>query len=791
MINLLQGDCLEQMKQLEDNSVDAIVSDPPYGISFLAKKWDYDVPSVEVWKEAMRVLKPGGHALIACGTRTQHRMVVNIEDAGFEIRDVVSWIYGCLSDDTEILIDGQWEPYHKAIDKGHALTYNIETDSFQWEQIQELVTYDYNDTAYRIHSDNTDQIVSRNHRCIVERSGGKAFAYAETLERQEGVPVLEDLPRLLESLPVHHKRASNQKQVVQGLPQEKHGAMEQRQETGKAGVRSLQSDVLPHRAEQEQAKDSLQSGVQREATGSRIGEAFTQGACGLDGQVARILCGENDRREQSGMEGRCDVLSETRQLQADQIRPVSDGVSADGEERRLCDGTSFDSSASDGKATATSGGRASQESRPTGQQDRKSRTVCNQQGPQTVRASRHATTDMAIVEPIHYKGIVWCVRVPSGAFVARRNGKVFVTGNSGFPKSTNVSKNIDKMDAGKLQLARRLSFCKWLRATGVAVGAVTRVLRDSGLISENGTIAGHYFATSEASQPAIMTREHLEACRHLFSEVPQWVEDECDKRSVESENFKSREVVGTQKNAMSGWDMDGNTKFADRDITAPATDEAKQWDGWGTALKPACEFFTLCRKPLSEKTIAANVLKWGTGGINIDGSRVGTEDTGRFPANLIHDGSPEVLGLFPETKSGSRKGTFNNGTFSTGEVSKELKSSQGSAARFFYCAKASKKDRGEGNNHPTVKPTALMAYLCRLITPTGGVVLDPYMGSGSTGKAAVREGFGFVGCELDLDYFKIATARVENEQHQPDEQTKQSQPDETPALGTVELSFNF
>jgi hypothetical protein len=94
MINLLHGDCLEQMKTLDDNSVDSIVSDPPYGISFMAKKWDYEVPSVEVWREAMRVLKPGGHALIACGTRTQHRMVVNIEDAGFEIRDVVSWIYG-------------------------------------------------------------------------------------------------------------------------------------------------------------------------------------------------------------------------------------------------------------------------------------------------------------------------------------------------------------------------------------------------------------------------------------------------------------------------------------------------------------------------------------------------------------------------------------------------------------------------------------------------------------------------------------------------------------------------
>ena len=89
---------------------------------------------------------------------------------------------------------------------------------------------------------------------------------------------------------------------------------------------------------------------------------------------------------------------------------------------------------------------------------------------------------------------------------------------------------------------------------------------------------------------------------------------------------------------------------------------------------------------------------------------------------------------------------------------------KGSAARFFYCPKASKKDRNEGNTHPTVKPTALMAYLCRLITPTGGVVLDPYMGSGSTGKAAVREGFSFVGCELDKDYFDIATARVANEE---------------------------
>ena len=376
MINLLHGDCLEQMKTLDDNSVDSIVSDPPYGISFMAKKWDYDVPSVEVWEEAMRVLKPGGHALIACGTRTQHRMVVNIEDAGFEIRDVVSWIYG-----------------------------------------------------------------------------------------------------------------------------------------------------------------------------------------------------------------------------------------------------------------------------------------------------------------------------------------------SGFPKSLNISKAIDK-----------------------AAGAEREVVGSRKLQGEALKMKGGNFLVHE------------------------------DREETDS-----------------------------IDITAPETEAAKQWDGWGTALKPACEFFTLCRKPLSEKTIAANVLKWGTGGINIDGCRVegekplrettegneglfgmgsrkavGTTTQGRFPANLIHDGSQEVLELLPETKSSAgKKQTPSKSTNGFGYYKGTDKvvghNDQGSVARFFYCPKASRKDRNEGNNHPTVKPTALMAYLCRLITPTGGVVLDPYMGSGSTGKAAVREGFSFVGCELDTDYYEIATERVNNE----------------------------
>jgi DNA modification methylase len=196
----------------------------------------------------------------------------------------------------------------------------------------------------------------------------------------------------------------------------------------------------------------------------------------------------------------------------------------------------------------------------------------------------------------------------------------------------------------------------------------------------------------------------------------------------------------------------------------PTTDAARQWDGWGTALKPAHEPICVARKPLVG-TVAANVLAHGTGALNIDWCRVGSEGgsrwvskgdagqfgggikdgavevvdgLGRWPANLIHDGSDEVTGLFPGDADAS-------------------------AARFFYCAKASKNDRGPNNTHPTVKPLALMQYLCRLVTPPGGHVLDQFAGSGSTLVAALREGFTVTGIELLDDHATIIEGRVENE----------------------------
>ena len=243
------------------------------------------------------------------------------------------------------------------------------------------------------------------------------------------------------------------------------------------------------------------------------------------------------------------------------------------------------------------------------------------------------------------------------------------------------------------------------------------------------------------------------------------------------------------------------------DVTELVSSSAKQWSGWGTALKPSWEPIILCRKPL-EGTVAENVQKWGVGGINIDGGRVSTtleettklnngqqsnrtlragevakgfgmkpeglKDTeqnplGRFPANIIHDGSEEVLEPFPDSKgqcgdlrAGIPKQAYNcYGDYGqTTEMRK--RNDSGSAARFFYCAKASKSERGADNKHPTVKPLALMRYLCKLITPQKGIVLDPFMGSGSTGVAAYQEGFNFTGFELEKDSFETADLRIKN-----------------------------
>jgi DNA modification methylase len=455
-VDIFCGDCLEVLRTLPDSSVDAVVTDPPYGLAFMGKRWDYDVPSVEVWAECLRVLKPGGHLLAFAGTRTQHRMAVRIEDAGFEIRDMIAWVYG-----------------------------------------------------------------------------------------------------------------------------------------------------------------------------------------------------------------------------------------------------------------------------------------------------------------------------------------------SGFPKSLDVSKAIDKCNG---QPDRLHKFTAWMRTTGLTARQLNEIT--------DTDMGGHYLTA--ASQPAIPTAALWELIRPHCRDVPAWADELVDR--IEAE----REIVGSSENGIAG----GTGKHAGQeaaygfgaeyDITAPATPAAKKWSGWGTALKPAMEPITVARKPLIG-TVAANVLEHGTGALNVDGcrvatdpevddprlggagtwssdkmaknvyeggyagDRVGSSPLGRWPANFIHDGSEDVVALFPDSKGqqGDVRGSEPSKTGDAncygefGRVPFSSRNDTGSAARFFYCAKASKKDRGDDNKHPTVKPTDLMRYLCRLVTPPNGTILDPFTGSGSTGKAAMLEGFQFIGIEREAEYVEIAKARIE------------------------------
>lgn len=326
-------------------------------------------------------------------------------------------------------------------------------------------------------------------------------------------------------------------------------------------------------------------------------------------------------------------------------------------------------------------------------------------------------------------------------------------------------------------------------------------------------------------------------------------------KAIDKAAGAEREKVGSLRKSIGDHHYDNGSKMGrfgskpgsyavgEIPVTAPATAAAKQWQGFGTALKPASEHWILVRKPLEEKTVAANVLKWGTGGINVDGCRIPAPngktpggcggnlgfrgvsearqtpatENGRFPANLVLSHSPyceddqcdiecAVLALDAQSgtlKSGDLNGNVTRQGFSVAEGSDKQRTlmqrpgSSGGASRFFYCAKISPGERNAGlegmperksgvmqddsykwthdgkgnpinletrakNHHPTVKPLKLMRYFCRMVTPPGGVILDPFAGSGSTGVAALQEGFRFIGIEREPEYAAIAKMRLIN-----------------------------
>lgn len=852
----LHGDCLDLLKSLPDESVDAVVTDPPYGLSnhdasdvaealrawldgkpytpkgggFMNKAWDAFVPGPEVWKECLRVLKPGGHLLVFSGSRTQDLMGMSVRLAGFDSRDairvegILAWEYGCLSEDTEILTREGWVHYHSPIEGTYALCYDAAHDTYEWQPIERKYVYSYDDTAYRIESDATDQVVSRNHRCLVQQDGGWNFRLSEEIASQSEVcvPVLEDLHGLLQELPLPHERATEGKEdLLDGVQETALGVSSGRENevvgstTGDASNRMFglrKGCVEAESLDQEIQATDVFSQVQRSDSGSRVGEAWSQGGCGGDRRRAVASHSQDDRAVEPCLEGRGDVQEGQGQLHRPEVRPVSCRVSGDGPEGRVRHGASASGSDGVGEVLDEGGSRASRRSQHSEQQPVESDVVRVESGPQAVRGERFTKTSLARITPFHLTGKVWCVKVPTGAFVARRNGKVFVTGNSGFPKSHNVA-----------------SYAQSLL--------------------ENG-----------------YTRKVL-------------------RRGVGNLNGKFAEAA-----------VDFVSQSKSREITHP---EAKRWEGWGTALKPSYEPVLMFRKPLIG-SVAENVLAHGTGGINIDGCRVATEDNlnggayakdgterhdgtenwrykreggagefvqppGRWPPNTVLTHTPDCVKVGTVMVKAPVINRFDDGAkpfgggaghayTSTGGGTEEIDSwecadgcavkaldgqsgvtkdgvagrrngqngynggwgaidhvqggygGEGGASRFFpqfsytpddapffYTTKAGRAERDEGlsgsaskqmdesrdpdapgannprnrggrsaaNFHPTVKPIALMRWLAKLVTPPGGIVLDPFMGSGTTGCAAMYEGFNFIGIEQSEEYLEIARQRIE------------------------------
>jgi site-specific DNA-methyltransferase (adenine-specific) len=364
---------------------------------------------------------------------------------------------------------------------------------------------------------------------------------------------------------------------------------------------------------------------------------------------------------------------------------------------------------------------------------------------------------------------------------------------SGFPKSLDVSKAIDKVNGEANRLHK---FTAWMRTTGLTARQINEA---------TGTFMGSHYLTAK-SQPAIPTPDLWAILRPLCGDVPAWVDELVDRIAAEREVIETRKDNGGRSVAYLAANKNQGHEY---DITAPATDAAREWSGWGTALKPAHEPIVVARKPLVG-TVAANVLEHGTGALNIDACRIGTTvetwpssrrygggptpisargydggetvetgpaPAGRWPANVVLD---EDQAAELDRQSGNRP--------SAGEYTKSLEkperpwapfaempktgtsprsnkyaNEQGGAARFFYVAKAPARERPkvDGTAHPTVKPLTLMRWLCRLVTPPDGVILEPFAGSGTTIEAALLEGFRVVGIEREADYLPLIQARLD------------------------------
>lgn len=660
------GDCLEVLKTIQDSSVDSIVTDPPYGLSFMGKKWDYDVPTVSVWEECLRVLKPGGHLLAFAGTRTQHRMAVRIEDAGFEIRDMIAWVYG--------------SGFPKSLDVSKAIDKRGGA-SVAW----------FGPWFRKWREDNG--VTQKQVAALFPSKTGNITGCVANWELGFNMPTPEQFNLIRDTF---------------GLP-----------------FASVEE-------------------AEREVVGKK------------DGYLLAFAPGQDIDRSATTLDITAPATDAARQWQGwgTAMKPALETVTF------------------------------------------ASKPYTDEQVRDIIRSNL-----------FRLEARLWLLSSANAA------GKSSTSNQSEYGAACAIAQwNADEITSTRADLCGQMGTSLFALATTTSLNIVSswrRTLDESWSDGSTSTIETKSsttidWRTLKFSVSQITPASIIKACS-----LPGGFSANA---STAESHFNASLLLLQSILTLS--------------VTEPVISLA-QHEHQGAGVTPNLDPVVLARKPLAG-TVAENVLAHGTGALNIDGCRVGGmaspsvqrrqggapkmsasmyrdaahnhdekryeesrpgELLGRWPANLIHDGSPEVLAGFPQAKgqqgalTGAEPSSKTANAFGefAGRAPSAPRGDTGSAARFFYCAKASESDREEGiegiegigalrdsgrgsarhkNRHPTVKPTDLMRYLVRLVTPPGGVVLDPFMGSGSTGKASVLEGFSFIGIEREAEYFEIAESRI-------------------------------
>lgn len=699
---LEQGDCANLLKPIPDASVDALVTDPPAGISFMGKEWDSARGGRDKWiawlvsilSECRRALKPGAYGWVWALPRTSHWTATACEDAGFVVRDVMTHVFGCLTDDAEILTSTGWKQYLK-VEIGDLVLGLAPNGTFIWQPVQQVHVYDHDQIAFRIHSGHTDHIVTAGHRMLVggiDNDWVVGVADEIALQRQAIVPVLEDLPALLAAFPVPQQIAGNTKQVLQQkvfCP----GTSTEGQETS-SNMPAMSQDLSAKEQYCAQQGEVLQlqlSGSLLPANDGHVSDGG-KGQGGLDGRQFSLVSAQDERRQESDVEGWGDAVQEARSVQWGEVRSVPCRAIADGSKRWIRDGAPADRRPADRQSASAIGGGPSCEPQSTEQLGGKPDAFQVESGSQTFRGSRFTVADLATIEPVHYRGKVWCVKVPTGVFAARRKGQAFLTGNTGFPKSRSLLKPASE---------------HWILIK--APGELQELRIDENRIEAKDSQLAEKYASVRNAPPRdnnVYGKDQRPRNKGPLEPHPagRWPANFALSHSDECE------IVGTRK---------------------VKTSDPRRADG--------------------------SVMRVPDADVKIDKPRYCDEDGNEtVEAWQCVDGCP--VKILDEQSGVSRSGVERQPRGTDGD--------KGGASRFFYCAKPSTKERSAGllegarNTHTTVKSIALMRHLINLIATPDALVLDPFAGSGSTGVAALQNGCRFVGVEREDEYVEIARQRL-------------------------------